>query len=122
MTASQATCADRETRNIDQPQRKAAIGPYASRKKTYWPPVDGNAAPSSAHASAPKKDVTPARVQTARIKGVDDRLLATRLGTRKIPPPMTMPTTMARESNSPSLRGSSLGEGVVSIASFPGGG
>src|SRR5688572_9463437 len=95
VTASQDTCAVRATRNIDQPQRKPAIRPYASRKKTYWPPVAGNAAPSSAQASAPKKDATPAKIHTERMAGVDERFRATRLGTRKIPPPMTMPTTIA---------------------------
>src|SRR5512141_1459064 len=41
------------------------------------------------------------------IHGSEGRLRATRFGTTKIPDPMMVPTTMAAESSSPNLRGSS---------------
>src|SRR5512133_334292 len=73
----------------------------------YWPPVAGQAPPSSAQASAPKKVAAPAKVQTPTISGMEPRLCATRLGTRKMPPPMMIPMTMATESARPSRRGRS---------------
>src|SRR5581483_10716409 len=97
-TANHAACAVRATVKSDQPQRNAAAGPYASRRKIYCPPVAGNAAPSSAQASAPSSEIAPAAIHTARIAGADGRLLATRFGTRKIPPPIIIPTTIAIES------------------------
>src|SRR5947208_1424405 len=64
-------------------------------------------APSSAYASAPKNASTPLKIQTATIHGAEGRLRATRFGTRKMPAPMMVPTTIAQESSSPNLRGSS---------------
>ena len=75
-TDIQATCALRATVNSDQPHRKAAAGPYASRRNTYWPPVEGNAAPSSAHANAPKNEITPASIHTLMINGIESKLRA----------------------------------------------
>src|SRR6516225_8437422 len=109
-TDIQATCALRATVNSDQPHRKAAAGPYASRRNTYWPPVEGNAAPSSAHANAPKNEITPASIHTLMINDIESKLRATRFGTRKMPPPIMIPTTIAIESPSESRRTSSTDE------------
>src|SRR5437660_6779841 len=49
--------------------------------------------------------MTPANTQTARIAVADFSSRAIRLGTRKIPPPITMPITIASASIKPSLRG-----------------
>ena len=46
-------------------------------------------------------------IQTAMIIGTDGTLWAIELGTRKIADPTMVPTTIAVESNRPSLRGSS---------------
>ena len=46
-------------------------------------------------------------IQTAMIIGTDGTLWAMELGTRKIADPIMVPTTIAVESNRPSLRGSS---------------
>ena len=60
-----------------------------------------------AQASEPKNEITPAKTQTPRIAGPDFISRATRLGTRKIPAPITMPTTIDIASSKPSLRGRS---------------
>src|ERR1035438_4023943 len=92
-TDNHATCALRDTVKNDQPQRNAASGPYASRRNTYCPPVEGNAVPSSAHASAPMNEITPAATHTPMIADAEGKLRATRFGTRKMPPPIMIPTT-----------------------------
>src|ERR1700735_3518948 len=108
-TDNQATCALRATVKSDHPHRKPASGPYASRRNTYCPPVDGNAAPSSAPARAPTNESAPANPQTAIIIGTDGTLRATRFGTRKIPPPIMIPITIAIESPNESRRASPTG-------------
>ena len=47
-TASAARVPVWMTVNNVQPYRKPVRSPYASRRKTYWPPARGRAAPSSA--------------------------------------------------------------------------
>src|ERR1043165_8426041 len=106
--ASQASDAGRLTRKEVHPQRNPSIGPHASRRKTYCPPVAGIIAPSSAYASAPKNERTPVKIQIAMIHVAEGNCCATTFGTRKIPAPMMVPTTIAVESHSPSLRGRSL--------------
>src|SRR5690348_14690449 len=105
--ASHASEAGRITTREVQPQRNPSIGPQASRRKTYCPPVAGIIAPSSAYASAPKNDRTPVKIQMATIHGAEGNCLATTFGTRKMPAPMIVPTAIAAESHRPSLRGRS---------------
>src|ERR1700689_4544929 len=107
-TASHADCAPLEIRKLVQPHRNPASGPKASRINTYWPPVDGMAAPSSAHASAPKNETTPAKIQIPRIQAAEERFCAIRFGTRKTPAPITQPITIESASTRPSARGSSV--------------
>jgi len=76
------------------------------------------AAPSSAQASAPKNEATPAKIQTPRISTGVERLRATKLGTRKIPPPITTPTTMASASTNPSDRGSSAADRALTLGIY----
>src|SRR5215813_12342750 len=105
---SQAIDAESTTKKYVHPQRNPQSGPHASRRKTYWPPVAGIIAPSSAYASAPKKESTPVKIHAPTIHAAEGRLRATRLGTRKIPAPMMVPVTIAAESRRPSLRGRSF--------------
>src|SRR5438876_9677915 len=63
--------------------------------------------PSSAYANAPKKESTPEIIQAARMEARDGRFLAIRVRRRKMPDPITMPTTIAVVSRIPSLRGKS---------------
>src|ERR1035437_5843755 len=108
-TDNHATCALRATVKSDHPHRNPVSVPYASRRHTYCPPVEGNAAPNSAHASAPRNEIAPANTQTAMIIGADGTLRATRFGTRKIPPPIMIPTTIAIESPNESRLASPAG-------------
>jgi hypothetical protein len=59
--------------NIAQPQRKPASGEKVSRRKTYTPPVCGNADASSAQTSAPKSVRTPQASHTSMISPGDER-------------------------------------------------
>ncbi len=83
------------TSSIAQPKRKPASGPYASRKKTYWPPAFGSIAASSAHESAPASVRAPAAAQTASSPAPDWRRRALSAETMKMPEPIMDPTTSA---------------------------
>src|SRR5947209_11865426 len=104
---SHAICAVRLTVNSDHPQRKPHNGPYASRRNTYWPPVAGSIAPSSAYASAAKNDRTPAAAHTSRMPAAEGTFRATTPGTRKIPPPITVPASSEAASSNVRRRGRS---------------
>ena len=61
--------------------------------------------PSSAQASDPKNEITPANIHTPRIAVADLICRATKFGTKKMPAPITMPITIDTASTKPSLRG-----------------
>src|SRR5437868_2860945 len=96
--------------NEVQPLRNPAAGPYAAHRYTYSPPALGRSAASSAYAIAPAKASAPPSTQTSRMARASETSPATRIGTKKMPPPMTLETTMAAASKGPSRR-SSDGEG-----------
>jgi hypothetical protein len=81
--------------SVIHPKRNARVAPYASRRYTYTPPARGNAAAGSARASAPHTVMTPPAIQTTAMPRIDPVSVATVLGTRKIPLPMTLPVTIA---------------------------
>src|SRR5947208_5308078 len=60
---------------------------------------------------APAKANPPPTTQTTRIDRASGRICATRIGTKKMPPPITLDTTMATASSGPRRR-SSEGKGV----------
>src|SRR5438876_59636 len=68
------------------------------------PPASGMAAPSSARDSAPASDNTPPTIQTRNRLRTLPTSSATLWGTRKIPDPMIVPTTMAVEPRYPMAR------------------
>src|SRR6185295_4314809 len=111
-----AIAPEKPATNDVQPLRKAAEGPYASRRYTYSPPACGLRAASSAYAIAPVKANAPPMTQTARIWRASPTSWATMIGTKKMPPPMTLDTTIAAASRGPSRRSSECSSsGVVPI-------
>src|SRR5258708_15765864 len=65
-------------------------------------------APISAYASAPKKHKTPLATQTPTMAGADGSSVAISRGSRKMPPPTTIPTRIEMESVRLSRRASSV--------------
>src|SRR6185436_570085 len=115
-TALAAMAPEKPATNDVQPVRNAASGPNASRKYTYSPPALGRSADSSAYAMAPANASAPPSSQTQTIAVGLPTICATMIGTKKIPPPMTLEMTMAAASTGPSRRSSAdeeagLGEG-----------
>src|ERR1043166_366719 len=93
-TATAAMVPDWTTRNNAQPNRKPNDGPYASRRKTYWPPARGIIAASSAQESAPVIVSTPATAHATSSHPGDPTSFDESAETRKIPDPIIDPTTI----------------------------
>lgn len=87
--------------SIAQPHRNATPGDHASFRKTYTPPVRGNADESSAQTSAPKNVSTPASSQTSSIPRTSGTCRLISDGCTKIPAPMMIPATIAVARMSP---------------------
>src|SRR5215211_7797747 len=81
-------------RNRPQPKRNPIDGPYASRKKTYWPPARGHMAASSAQHSAPVIVSTPASAQAISNQPGEPTSRDDSADTMKIPEPIIEPTTI----------------------------
>ena len=93
-------------RSSDQPKRKAARRPHASRMKTYSPPVAGNALATSASVSAPHSTKMPPKSHTESSGSGPGSLSAMPAGDRKIPEPIVEPMSTATALKRPSRRGS----------------
>src|SRR3954468_18902095 len=102
------------TRKSDQPKRKPNGGPYASRRKTYWPPALGIIAASSAQQRAPVIVRSPDNAQAARSQPGEPTRRADPADVRKSPEPIIEPMTIIVESSSPNSRDSGLGDAPVS--------
>src|SRR5215212_7220947 len=81
-------------RNRPQPKRNPMDGPYASLRKTYWPPARGHIAANSAQHKAPVIVSTPARAQAARSQPGDPTRRDDSADVMKIPDPIIEPTTI----------------------------
>src|SRR5215213_9902337 len=81
-------------RNSPQPNKKPIDGPYASRKKTYWPPARGHIAASSAQQSAPVMVSTPASAQAMISQPGEPTRRDDSAEVMKIPDPIIEPTTI----------------------------
>src|SRR5687768_13079858 len=92
------------TRNNDQPNRNPIEGPYASRRKTYWPPACGHIAASSAQQSAPVIVRTPARAQATINQPGEPTCRADSAEVMKMPEPIIDPTTIMVASSRPNPR------------------
>src|SRR5438132_5388881 len=100
------------TKNRDQPKRKPVAEPYASRRKTYWPPARGIIAASSAQQSAPVIVRTPAMAHAASSHPGDPTMVIDLADTMKIPEPIIDPITIIVASRRPKPR-TSLGRSVT---------
>src|SRR5205807_9112436 len=98
------------TKSNDQPKRKPAAGPYASRRNTYCPPARGIIAASSAQESAPAIVSTPASAQAARSQPGAHTRRADSAEVMKMPEPIIEPTTIIVASSGPSPRTSFAAE------------
>ena len=78
-----------------QPNTNAAASPYASRRKTYTPPVRGSIELSSATVRAPQMLMRPNATQSAMMMSGLGTRPAIVGGVRKMPLPMVMPTMSA---------------------------
>src|SRR5438093_13127268 len=81
--------------NIAQPHRNPAAGENISRRKTYTPPVWGNADDSSAHTLAPNQVSAPAAIHTSTMPPKVGTARLTSEGCTKIDAPTIVPTTIA---------------------------
>src|SRR5215204_5569105 len=81
-------------RNKPQPKRNPMDGPYASRRKTYWPPARGHIAASSAQQSAPVMVSTPASAHGASKQAGEPTRRDDSAEVIKIPEPIIEPTTI----------------------------
>src|SRR6185503_10454402 len=97
-------------RNRPQPKRKPIDGPYASLRKTYWPPAFGHIAANSAQQSAPVMVSTPASAQAMSSQPGAPTKRDDSAETMKIPDPIIEPTTIMLASIRPSPRTSFGGE------------
>src|SRR5438034_5847098 len=87
--------------NIAQPHRNPAAGENISRRKTYTPPVCGNADESSAQMLAPNQVSAPAAAHTSSMPPKLGTARLTSDGWTKIDAPMIVPTTIAVACRSP---------------------
>src|SRR5258706_11108772 len=94
--------------NIAQPHKKPAAGWKLSFRKTYTPPVRGNADASSAQMSAPNSVSTPANSQTSKIPETLGTRRVISDGWTNIEAPMMIPTTIAVARSRPMGRGLSV--------------
>ena len=92
--------------NIAQPQRKPTAGENISRRKTYTPPVRGNADVSSAQMLAPNQVSAPATTHTSSMPLKLGTARLTSDGWTKIDEPTMVPTTIAVACVSPIERAS----------------
>src|SRR5829696_8228505 len=99
-------------RNKPQPKRNPIDGPYASLRKTYWPPARGHMAASSAQHSAPVIVSTPARAQAASSQPGDPTRRDDSAEVMKIPEPIIEPTTIIVASSRLRPRTSFAGESL----------
>src|SRR5829696_9732706 len=81
-------------RNSPQPNRKPIDGPYASRRKTYWPPARGHIAASSAQHNAPVIVRTPASAHAAISQPGEPTKREDSAEVIKMPDPIIEPTTI----------------------------
>src|SRR5215211_9318994 len=81
-------------RNKPQPKRNPIEGPYASRRKTYWPPARGHIAASSAQQSAPVIVSTPASAHATSSQPGEPTRRDDSAEVMKIPEPIIEPTTI----------------------------
>src|SRR5688572_22740988 len=91
-------------RNKPQPKRNPTDGPYASLRKTYWPPARGHMAASSAQQSAPVIVSKPASPQAASNHPGDPTRRADSAEVMKMPEPIIDPTTIIVASSSENPR------------------
>src|SRR5262244_1922922 len=91
-------------RNSDQPKRNPTDGPYASRRKTYWPPARGHIAANSAQHKAPVIVSTPASAQAASNHPADPTSREDSAEVMKMPDPIIEPMTIIVASSGPSPR------------------
>src|SRR6185503_9503080 len=91
-------------RNRPQPKRKPIDGPYASLRKTYWPPARGHIAANSAQQSAPVIVRTPASAHAINNHPGEPTSLDDSAEVMKIPEPIIEPTTIMVASSSPNPR------------------
>src|SRR5919107_3807003 len=99
-------------RNKPQPKRNPIDGPYASLRKTYWPPARGHIAASSAQHSAPVIVSTPARAQAAKSQPGDPTKRDDSAEVMKIPDPIIDPTTIMVASSRLRPRTSFVGDSL----------
>src|SRR6267378_3038466 len=81
--------------NMAQPQRNPTAGEKHSLRKTYTPPVRGNAEDNSAHTSAPQSVSAPETAQTRNTTEIAPVRAVISDGWTNIDAPMIVPTTMA---------------------------
>ena len=93
--------------------RKPARSPYASRRNAYSPPYRGRAAAISAYVIAPNSDSRPPTTHTAYTPAELPTAAIISRGTRKIPLPMMIPTTMDVACDTFRTRGSSCWLGIA---------
>src|SRR6185295_12895433 len=101
-------------RNRPQPNRNPIDGPYASRRKTYWPPARGHIAASSAQQSAPVMVSTPASAHAASNQPGEPTSRDDSADVIKIPEPIIEPTTIIVASSRLNPRTSLAAELAVS--------
>src|SRR5215203_3882924 len=99
-------------RNRPQPKRNPIDGPYASRRKTYWPPARGHIAASSAQQSAPVMVSTPASAQATSSQPGEPTRRDDSADVMKIPDPIIEPTTIIVASSRLRPRTSFVGDSL----------
>src|SRR5678815_1108898 len=105
-------------RNRPQPNRNPIDGPYASRRKTYWPPARGHIAASSAQHSAPVMVSTPASAQATSSQPGEPTRRDDSADVMKIPDPIIEPTTIIVASSRLRPRTSLAGVTLVTVSAF----
>src|SRR6185369_554010 len=105
-------------RNRPQPNRNPIDGPYASRRKTYWPPARGHIAASSAQQSAPVMVSTPASAHAISSQPGEPTSRDDSAEVMKIPDPIIEPTTIIVASSRLRPRTSFAGVTLVAVSAF----
>src|SRR4051794_25873666 len=109
------------TRKNVQPYRKPHKGPYASRRKTYWPPALGVIAASSAQERAPAIVKKPPKTQRPISSPGCGTFWAMIDGAMKMPEPIIEPTISVVASNQPRRGGKACSEDCVAMVSIEAG-
>src|SRR5215207_9499471 len=107
-------------RNKPQPKRNPIDGPYASLRKTYWPPARGHIAASSAQQSAPVMVSTPASAQAASSQPGEPTRRDDSADVMKIPDPIIEPTTIIVASSRLRPRTSLAGSLLIGPSGYSG--